>query len=169
SDILNAPLEKLDKTAEKLVRELKALKAEKRRLIREIAKKAAVGVVTQSETEITKELNGVKLIERDFGSDLNTEMMISMASEITKKDKATVALFYGSDGKTARIIVMAGEEAVKKGVNAAEIAKEASKLIGGGGGGRPNFGQGGGIKVGNLREALNIAEEVLKKQIEKRK
>jgi len=37
--------------------------------------------------------------------------------------------------------------------------------MGGGGGGRPNFAQGGGTKPDNLKDALQAAEEVIKKQI----
>ncbi|MEM2256328.1 MAG: DHHA1 domain-containing protein, partial [Candidatus Bathyarchaeia archaeon] len=55
--------------------------------------------------------------------------------------------------------------AVKLGVNAAEIAREASKVIGGGGGGRVNFGQGGGTIVNNLTIAIKRAEETLEKQL----
>lgn len=165
SEILNSPLEKLDKTAEKLVRELKELKAEKRRLVQEIAKKAAGEAAAKQENQITKELDNVRIVERDFGANLDADMMIQAANEIIKRDPSAVTIFYGSNGKTARIMVMAGDEAVKKGVNAALIAKEASKVLGGGGGGRINFGQGGGIKVENLQEAVKAAEEALKLQV----
>jgi alanyl-tRNA synthetase len=43
--------------------------------------------------------------------------------------------------------------------------REASKLIGGGGGGRPNFAQGGGTQVENVQEAAKKAEDALKKQL----
>ncbi|MEM1990237.1 MAG: DHHA1 domain-containing protein, partial [Candidatus Bathyarchaeia archaeon] len=163
SEILNSPIDKLDKTVENLIKELKEVRAENRRLIKEIAKKSAVGVSAQ--TEVIREICGIKLIQRDFKENLNVDMMIHMASEIIEKDPATVAIFYGSNDKIARIIVMAGETAVKLGVNAAEIAREASKVIGGGGGGRVNFGQGGGTIVNNLTIAIKRAEETLEKQL----
>lgn len=163
SEILNSPIDKLDKTVENLIKELKEVRAENRRLIKEIAKKSAVGVSAQ--TEVIREICGIKLIQRDFKENLNVDMMIHMASEIIEKDPATVAIFYGSNDKIARIIVMAGETAVKLGVNAAEIAREASKVIGGGGGGRVNFGQGGGTIVNNLTTAIKRAEETLEKQL----
>jgi len=76
-------------------------------------------------------------------------------------------VFCGADEKIARLVVMAGEEAVKKGVNASEIAKEASAVLGGGGSGRPNFAQGGGTQIKKMRDALDKAEEVVRKQLEK--
>jgi alanyl-tRNA synthetase len=54
---------------------------------------------------------------------------------------------------------------VKKGVNAGEIVKAASPIIGGGGGGKPNFAQGGGTKPEKLQDAVKAAEEAIRKQL----
>jgi alanyl-tRNA synthetase len=64
-----------------------------------------------------------------------------------------------------RIMVMAGKTALEKGVDAGEMVREASKTIGGGGGGRPNFAQGGGTQTDKLPEAVVKAEEILRKQL----
>jgi alanyl-tRNA synthetase len=165
SETLNAPLEKLDKTAEKLVKELKEVKAERRKLVEKLAKQAVVGVGAEKSIEAVREIGGVRLFTRDFKDELNVDVMFQTANEIVRKDDAAVAVFYGSDGKTARIMVMAGKKAVEKGVNAAEIVREASAIVGGGGGGRPNFAQGGGTRPEKLKEALEKVEEVLRKQI----
>jgi alanyl-tRNA synthetase len=93
--------------------------------------------------------------------------MVQTATEIIKRDEATVTIFYGADEKNARIMIMAGKIAVEKGVNSGEIVAEASSLIGGGGGGRTNFAQGGGTRVENLQEAVKKAEETLKKQLKR--
>ena len=61
-------------------------------------------------------------------------------------------------------MIMAGETAVQKGVNAANIMKEVAPIFGGGGGGRTNFAQGGGIKPDKLQEAVKAAEDEVKKQ-----
>ena len=60
---------------------------------------------------------------------------------------------------------MTGKAAIEKGANAGEIVKEASPIIAGGGGGKPNFAQGGGTKVEKLPQAIKKAEETLKKQL----
>jgi alanyl-tRNA synthetase len=62
-------------------------------------------------------------------------------------------------------MVMAGKIALEKGVNANEIVREASTTVEGGGGGKPNFAQGGGPKTEKLLEAIRKAEETLKKQL----
>jgi alanyl-tRNA synthetase len=62
-------------------------------------------------------------------------------------------------------MVMAGKKAIQKGVNASEIVGEASTIVGGGGGGKPNFAQGGGTQIQRLPEAIQKAQESLRKQL----
>ncbi|MEM2385985.1 MAG: alanine--tRNA ligase, partial [Candidatus Bathyarchaeia archaeon] len=164
SEILNAPLEKLDKTAEKILKGLREANAEKRRLIREIARLESLSAAAKAEV-IIHEIGDVKLVMRDFKGDVNVDRMVQTANELIRRDDATVAVFYGADDTTARLLVMAGRKAVEKGVDAGEIAREASKIIGGGGGGRLNFAQGGGPLKDKLQEAVRRAEEVLRKQL----
>ena len=164
SETLNAPLEKLDKTVEKLAREFKEASAERRKLIKELAEKESASVSGKT-MEKADEVNGVKVVIRDFQESIDVERMVQTANEMIKRDDATVALFYGSDGENVRIMVMAGKTALEKGVDAGEMVREASKTIGGGGGGRPNFAQGGGTQTDKLPEAVAKAEEILRKQL----
>ncbi|HEX7482986.1 MAG TPA: alanine--tRNA ligase, partial [Candidatus Bathyarchaeia archaeon] len=164
SEALTAPIDKLDKTAEKVVKELKEANVEKRRLIKELATKESAVGHTQT-CEATVEAEGVTIIKRDFGEVTEIDRMLRTASEIIKHNEATVAIFYGSDAKACKLMVMAGEKAVQKGVNAGNIVKEAAPVFGGGGGGRPSFAQGGGTKPEKLAEAVQTAEETVKKQL----
>jgi alanyl-tRNA synthetase len=164
SEVLNAPLEKLDKTAEKLVQDLKEANVERRKLIKELAEKESMSLGVKAAEE-TKDVGGLRLVFRDFKESIDVERMVQTAREIIKRDESTVTIFYGTDGKNARIMVMAGKVALKKGVNAKEIVGEASAIIGGGGGGRPDFAQGGGTQTEKLAEAIEKAEEALKKQL----
>ena len=165
SETLNAPLEKLDKTAEKLVKELKEANVERRRLIKELAAKESVGFEEAKTAVAQREIGGIKLVKRDFQEVIDVNRMVQTANEVIKRDAATVALFYGADGKTVRILVMAGAAAMEKGVNAGEVVRAVSPIIGGGGGGKPNFAQGGGTQPEKLQEAIKKAEETIKKQL----
>jgi alanyl-tRNA synthetase len=170
SETLNAPLEKLDKTAEKLVKELKEANAERRKLIKELATQASSileeAVLAARSHEDIQEIDGIKRIKRDFQEAIDVNRMVQTANKIIERDEATVTLFYGADGKTARILVMAGKIAVEKGVNAGEVVRAVSPLIGGGGGGRPNFAQGGGTQPEKLLDAVEKAEKIIKKQLQ---
>jgi alanyl-tRNA synthetase len=158
----SAPVEKLDKTAEKIVKEFKEAQQDRRRLIKELAEKESK---TTKTTENAQEINGVSIVKRDFEEIIDVDRMVTTGSEIIKQNPAAVALFYGSDGKTARIMIMAGDNAIAKGVNAGQIIKTSAPVIGGGGGGRPNFAQGGGTLPSKLQDAIKIAEDTIKQQI----
>ena len=164
SETLNAPVEKLDKTAEKLVKELKEANSEKRKLIKELAaKESAIG--TAETAAVAEEIGGVTLVKRDFHEEIDVSRMVQTANEMIKRNAPAVVLFYGTDGKNARILIMAGDVAVKKGINASEIVRIVAPIIGGGGGGKPNFAQGGGTQPEKLVDAVKTAEETIKRQL----
>ncbi|MCJ7698926.1 alanine--tRNA ligase [Candidatus Bathyarchaeota archaeon] len=164
SETMNAPVEKLATTAGKLVRELKEGNVERRRLIKELALRESGSLETKL-GEHAEEINGITLVTRDFDGSIDVERMVQTANETIRKNDATVSIFYGSDGTNARIMVMAGESALKKGANAGEIVREASRIVGGGGGGKPNFAQGGGTNVDKLSEAVKGAKTTLLRQL----
>jgi len=169
SEILNAPLEKLEKTTERLVKEWKEARREKKRLIKEIAVKEGFidrGIVVDIRKEV-KEIDGIKFVPKKFER-VDIDLMIKTASELVKRNPEVVAVFHGVERKTARIVVMAGKDAVKRGINSREIAGEAASVLGGGGSGRPDFAQGGGTRVKKVSEALRRAEEVIRRQLEEK-
>jgi alanyl-tRNA synthetase len=165
SETLGASMEKLDKTAEKLVKDLKEANSEKRKLVKELAAKESAINVTET-TGAAQEIGGIKVVKRDFQEEIDVNRMVQTANKMIQRDEATVTLFYGTDGKTARVLVMAGKTAVAKGVNAGEVVKVVSPIIGGGGGGKPNFAQGGGTQPEKLEDAVKAAEETIKKQLQ---
>ncbi len=115
SEVLNAPVDKLDKTAEKVMKEFKEAQVEKRRLIKELAAKESAGVGQAQSAEAALEVDGIAIVKRDFGEIIDVNRMVQTATEVIKRNEATVTLYYGSDGKTCRIMIMAGETATKEG------------------------------------------------------
>jgi len=171
AETLNAPVEKLGKTAERLVKEWKEARREKKHLLEEIAKREARITVSKEPImgygkKITP-IDGVKFATQEFES-ADVDLMIKTASELVKKNPEVVAVFYGTDKKTARIVVMAGKDAVKRGINAREIARETASVLGGGGSGRPDFAQGGGTRIKKVPNAIQKAEEIVRKQLERK-
>ena len=74
-----------------------------------------------------------------------------------------VVLATAADGKV-NLVVKASKEAVGKGVHAGKIIKEAAKIVGGGGGGRPDMAQAGGKQPENIGAALEKAVEIVAEQ-----
>lgn len=159
SEELNVPLEKVEKTAERLVEDLKEARRERERLLKELAKfKAKEYLFT------AKEIKGLNIVTKRV-KEVDVDRLIKTASELVKMEPRMVAVLCGVNG-TARIVVMVGKEAVKRGINARNIAEEAASILGGGGSGRPDFAQGGGTQIRKVPEALQKAEEVIRERLE---
>ena len=80
-----------------------------------------------------------------------------------KLDTGVVVLAAVNDGKV-NLVVKASKAAVAAGAHAGKVIKEAAKLVGGGGGGRPDMAQAGGKKPEGVQAALDKAIEVLTAQ-----
>ena len=78
-----------------------------------------------------------------------------------KLGDAVVVLGAPSDGKVA-LVAVASPEAVKRGVSAASLVREAAPLVGGGGGGRDESAQAGGRDPAKLPEALEAARAAVR-------
>ena len=144
---------------ESLEKELKTLKSENDSLKQKAANDSLGNVMDR-----VREINGVKYIcarveDQDMGAlrNLGDSLKEKLASGV-------IVLASAKDGK-ASLVVMAGDDAVKKGVNAGAVIKMSASLIGGGGGGRPNMAQAGGKDPSGIDAALSKAEEVLSEQL----
>jgi alanyl-tRNA synthetase len=109
-----------------------------------------------------KQVEAVRVISEEIEG-ASVDELIKVASALTRDDRRSVAVL-GARNKMARLVVMAGEAALHAGINCGKIAAEAARVLGGGGGGRPEMGQGGGPKVKKLRAAFDIAIEICKRQ-----
>ena len=74
------------------------------------------------------------------------------------EDKAAVVCLAGVSSETGKpvIFVATNEAARKAGIKAGDLVRSASQVLGGGGGGKPDFAQGGGQDASRLDAALKI-------------
>lgn len=75
-----------------------------------------------------------------------------------------VVLASDNEGKV-NLIAMATKKALTASAHAGNLIKEVAKLVGGGGGGRPDMAQAGGKNPAGIEEALVKAQAVFKDQI----
>jgi alanyl-tRNA synthetase len=155
---VNAPLEKLEPTTERLVAEWKEIRRERDRLTKEIAELSAKEYLAEAQ-----DLHRLKLILQTLKEE-NIDRLIQTANNIVSQEPKSVVILCGEADKTIRLVVMAGKDALKQGVNSRQIADEAAAMLGGGGSGKPEFAQGGGTNTAKVSEALRKAEEIVKKQ-----
>lgn len=157
ADALRVSPEHLPETVNRFFEEWKALKKENERLKAELAEvrvKAMLGDAVG--------INGLKVIAQKIPQ-ADVDELIKVATEFSKNDDAVAIL--ASDVGGVKLVVAAGAGAQKKGVNSGAIVREMSKLVGGGGGGKPGIAQGGGTDAGMIDEALERGVELVRERI----
>ncbi len=89
----------------------------------------------------------------------------NMADLVRDKLGTGVVILGAVSGDKVNFVAMATKDAVAKGVHAGNIVKEAAKIAGGGGGGRPDMAQAGGKEPGKIQAALAAAVAVVTTQV----
>jgi alanyl-tRNA synthetase len=77
---------------------------------------------------------------------------------------AFVFLGAGIDDRP-QFVAMATDDVVARGLRADEVVREAARMAGGGGGGRPNVAQAGGRDLSKLDAALEVARNAARQRL----
>jgi alanyl-tRNA synthetase len=117
--------------------------------------------ISKSISEQAKKLDSGIHLYTTYDEELDDDYHITIGEKAIELDRNLVYLALISKGQGIRVIVFVGEAACNK-VKAGSIAKEVSNKLGGSGGGDNRFGQGGGRSKEMIKEALLLAEEVIK-------
>ncbi len=149
----------LVKRIETLNEEIKALSSENEKLKAKMAN-ASVGDVMSQVVEV----KGVKLLATKV-ADVDMNGLRNLGDQLKDKIGGGVIVLVSTTGDKANVIVMADDDAISKGAHAGNMIKEIAKLVGGGGGGRPNMAQAGGKNPAGEDEAVAKAKEILEAQI----
>lgn len=139
--------------------ENKALKGEVESLKSKLAKDAMGDVMNQVE-----EVKGVKFLAAHLeGVDMNG--LRDLGDQLKEKlGEGVILLASVNDGKVS-LMATATDGAMKQGAHAGNLIKAVAKLVGGGGGGRPNMAQAGGKNPAGVEDALKAAKEALEGQL----
>jgi alanyl-tRNA synthetase len=105
-----------------------------------------------------REKDGILLIAEKLK--LTSAELIKIGELLTKRESRLVVVLIGEE--EGKLVVMAGQEALQRGIHCGRIALELSKLAGGEGGGKAELGQGGGLEITKIDEVLKKAEEMVK-------
>src|SRR5918992_950145 len=117
--------------------------------------------ISKSISEQAKKLDSGIHLYTTYDEELDDDYHITIGEKAIELDRNLVYLALISKGQGIRVIVFVGEAACNK-VKAGSIAKQVSNKLGGSGGGDNRFGQGGGRSKEMIKEALLLAEEVIK-------
>jgi len=155
AETLGVPLDKLDVAVKSLTERAKELEKNVEKLRLRIAQREADEIASKS-----RRIAGLKLAvsRRTLGDEIE---LIDIGNRIAEQDPLSVSVLT-LVRDNVRVVVVAGQGAVKKGFHAGRMADKLAKVVGGGGGGKPNFGQGGGPNVKKAATMLRQAGKFLK-------
>ena len=85
----------------------------------------------------------------------STKDLTELGGTLTIEDPSVVAVLGGLNEKMSLIISL-GAQAIKTGLHAGNLIRKITKEIGGGGGGKPDLGQGGGIPIMELEKFKEV-------------
>ena len=164
--LINEAAAALKTPKDKIVEKINALHADVKSLEKEIAEiqKAKAGSFADDAVKAAKEFGSVKAVVASCDA-ADAAALRDTADKIRDQlGNGVVFLAAEGDGKLL-FTAMAAKSAVDAGIHCGNIIKEAAKVAGGGGGGRPDMAQAGGKDVSKLADALAKAEEMIASQV----
>ena len=158
--LLSTDEENLSVKAKALVDELKAVKAE-------VQSAKLKKLLENSESFLEREEIGGVMLQVGRFPDVPANMLRDIGDKAKARPEPNTVILASVSGEdnSCQLVVMADDKAVKIGVNAGELVKEACAILGGKGGGRKNLAQGGGREGAKLDEALARIRELVESQV----
>ena len=151
---LSVPPEHLPTSVERFFGEWKDLKKENEKLKEELARSRVYRMLGDA-----FEIAGLKVIA-EFIPGADSLELQKIATEFLKHEEVVALL--ASDVEGVKIVAAAGEKAVNCGINAGNLVREMSKIVSGGGGGKPALAMGGGTDPTRIQDALASGLELVK-------
>ena len=157
SSALRVTPEHLPETVQRFFTEWKQLKKEVERLHEELAEVRVIADLANA-----SKIGNMNVITKEL-SNTDTDELIKIASEFAKQPNTIAVLASRHNGD--KIVASASSEAVKAGINAGNLVREISTIVGGGGGGKPTIAQGGGKNPEKIEDALQAGVKIIKRTL----
>jgi alanyl-tRNA synthetase len=156
-------IETLHVNRDQAVEAIEKLQSEAKRLSRDVTQlKTALALGgTRADAEDTTEIAGITLARRKLAG-LDKDALRQLADTLKTKIKSgIVVLASANDGKVQMVVAVTADLVAK--VKAGQIVKELAPIVGGSGGGRPDFAEAGGKQPDRIDEMLQATESVIAK------
>lgn len=155
---LNVSREELTGQAEKLKESIKELEKE----IKDLRRKLAAVQVRQKPDRV-KKVNGIPVLIQKVEV-MDPTGMRELADSLRQKMGSGVVLLASVKEGKVNLVTAVSKDMVKK-VRADLFIKKIASIVGGGGGGRPDFAQAGGSKPEKVDEALEQSVKILEQML----
>jgi alanyl-tRNA synthetase len=109
-----------------------------------------------------QKINNITLISKIF-KDISIKDLHSAAINHRNSATASILLLFSTVGKTVNFIIAITKDIAGEKFNAAELARVVNQVIGGKGGGKQDFAQGGGGEISKISDGIIKLEQCLKK------
>ncbi|MCA9934595.1 MAG: alanine--tRNA ligase [Ardenticatenaceae bacterium] len=157
---LNAPIPELETRLETLLTEHRSLQKELEKLQRQAAKGQFDNLLAQ-----VRQVNGANVLAARVDVP-NADALREMADWFRDKVGSGTAVFGTVVNDKPLIIATVTDDLIKRGVKAGDLVREVAKMVGGGGGGRPNMAQAGGRDASKLAAALDAVAGLVEKALD---
>jgi alanyl-tRNA synthetase len=154
SNRLKSTVPDLPVALDKLLSDRKRLEKEVEALRREIAKQASGDLMDN-----VREIDGISVLSAELPGDANT--LRDQADSLRSKLGSGVVVLGSRENGNVILVAAATKDLLSKGIHAGNIVREVAKVVGGGGGGRPDMAQAGGRLPEALPEALEKVYDLI--------
>ncbi len=159
---LSSIVDALHVTDAQAVETIEKLQTESKRLARDVTQlktKLAMGGSASTGADAATDVAGVKLARRRV-SGLDKDALRGLSDSLKAQIKSGVVVIASeSEGKVQIVVAVTADLTLR--VKAGQIVKEIAPIVGGAGGGRPDFAEAGGKQPEKIDEMLNASEAVL--------
>jgi alanyl-tRNA synthetase len=165
-EIIDSLTQMLNAKPEELAAKLGALQDETKRLARELQQarmKAAMGGGGAGAQDEAIDVAGVKLVARQV-SGLDKDGLRAMVDQHRDRIKSGVVVLAAPSDDKVSIVVGVTPDLTKR-LAAGQVVKELAPIVGGKGGGRPDFAEAGGKDASKIGEMLAAARSVVEKML----
>jgi len=164
-EVVSSLAQALNTRPDDIAAKIAALQEEAKRLARELQQakmKAAMGGDAAQQDDAV-DIAGVKLVAREV-SGLDKDGLRALVDQHRARIKSGVVVLASPlDGKVS-IVVGVTPDLIKR-IPAGQVVKQIAPIVGGGGGGRPDFAEAGGKDASRIGEMLAAARAVVEKMI----
>ena len=129
----------------------------------EALKASAAGRRSADLFDQSPEIDGVRVLVTQIEAD-NPKILREMNDKFKERFKKGIAVFGAVSGEKVFLLAGVTRELTSK-LHAGNLIKEIVKEVGGSGGGRPDMAQAGGNKPEKLKDALGLAEKLIREKL----
>lgn len=148
---------------EDVVAKLKALTAEHKEMAQKIAAFNAAREKLDAENLVMgmKKYGDIALAMGRVNAE-SIDHIRHMADMVLEQMTNGIVLLANVEENKVTFVAKVSKEAIKRGIHAGKLVKEAAQVVGGNGGGRPDMAQAGGKNPEKLKEAFEKAGEIVR-------